>query len=121
VTPVGCYRCRRRQDDPVRGASPWKRGVVRDEQVLVCPGCQESGDWMLDLDRCGECAGTALVRALGETRCRSCGHVGPGLAAEREGVTEETTPVGGSLADEVAAALSRVLDSPPGGRDEERR
>ena len=30
-----CYRCGARQVDPVRGHSPWRRGVKDDEQVLV--------------------------------------------------------------------------------------
>ena len=30
-----CYRCGTRQVDPVRGHSPWRRGVKGDEQVLV--------------------------------------------------------------------------------------
>ena len=39
-----CYRCGVRQTDPERGKSPWRRGVLRDELVLVCPACQESGE-----------------------------------------------------------------------------
>ena len=40
-----CLLCGARQTDPVRGASPWKRGVKGGEQVLVCPDCQTHGDW----------------------------------------------------------------------------
>jgi hypothetical protein len=41
-----------RQTDPDRGKSPWKRGVVRDRLVLICPACQEAADWTADLERC---------------------------------------------------------------------
>ena len=95
-----CYRCGARQTDPGKGPSPWKRGVVADQQVLVCPECQVAHAWTSDLDRCESCGSTMLVRALGETRCRACAHVkqaasgGPGAGD-------------GSLAEEVAAALRR--------------
>lgn len=70
-----CYRCSVRQTDPVRGASPWKRGVVGGEQVLICPACQAAEpDWAAALDTCGACGSTALVKQLGVVRCRSCGH-----------------------------------------------
>jgi len=68
-----CYRCGARQVDPVRGHSPWRRGVKGDEQVLVCPGCQASSDWTSDLDRCRQCGSVHLVRRLGEVECRDCG------------------------------------------------
>ena len=94
-----CYRCGARQTDPGKGPSPWKRGVISDEQVLVCPDCQSTQDWVADLDRCESCDSTMLLRALGETRCRACTHTkvaggGGGAADDR-------------LADEVAAALRR--------------
>ena len=70
-----CYRCAARQTDPVSGASPWKRGVVDGEQVLVCPDCQAADpDWTAALDTCVSCGSTALVKQLGVIRCRSCGH-----------------------------------------------
>jgi hypothetical protein len=94
-----CYHCGARQSDPGRGPSPWKRGVIDDEQVLVCPNCQGTHDWVADLDRCGSCGSTMLVRALGETRCRQCEWAKP---ASRDGSRAD-----GSLADEVAAALQR--------------
>jgi hypothetical protein len=72
-----CYRCGTRQVDPDRGESPWKRGVVADSQVLICPGCQSSFDWMSALDRCPVCASAHLVRRLGEIECRDCGFVRP--------------------------------------------
>ena len=103
---MGCYRCGARQVDPVRGASPWRRGVRGGEQVLVCPECQRDRDWTAELDQCPGCGSTALVRRLGTTVCRGCGrewtqaptaadHIG------RDGRTE--------LQREVAAALDRAF------------
>ena len=70
-----CYRCGARQVDPDRGESPWKRGVRADRQVLICPACQASFDWMSELDRCPVCSSAHLVRRLGEVECRDCGYV----------------------------------------------
>src|SRR5689334_19293782 len=95
-----CYHCGARQTDPGKGPSPWKRGVVADEQVLVCPDCQATHDWTADLDRCVACGSTMLVRALGETRCRECSHVKTAPAV-RAGAADS------SLSDDVAAALRR--------------
>ena len=94
-----CYRCGARQTDPGKGPSPWKRGVIGDEQVLVCPACQREHDWQADLDRCDSCGSTMLVRALGETRCRECAWTKSALPRARQD--------DGSLADDVAAALQR--------------
>lgn len=97
-----CYRCGARQTDPGKGPSPWKRGVIRDEQILVCPQCQVGHDWVADLDRCESCGSTMLVRALGETRCRQCSFAKPAESLPRSR--------DGSLADEVAAALRRRFE-----------
>jgi predicted amidophosphoribosyltransferase len=68
-----CHRCGRIQTDPVKGASPWGRGVLRGEQVLVCPACQaEDSAWMEELDRCPRCGGTRLSVVMGSVVCRSC-------------------------------------------------
>lgn len=67
-----CYRCGARQSDPARGANLWVRGVRADEQVLVCPDCQQTRGWSTDLDHCSVCGATTLVRRLGRTVCRSC-------------------------------------------------
>jgi hypothetical protein len=129
-----CYRCGARQTDPGRGQSPWRRGVRRDCQVLVCPECQGTHDWADDLDKCPRCRSVHLVRRLGEVECRDCGTVvppsgpvaasGPGDMSGSAGVSG---PAGGSaaagvtaaeqshgaeasgLAEEVARALERVL------------
>ena len=116
-----CFRCGARQTDPVRGASPWKRGVRADRQVLVCPGCQADGDGMAALDRCVACGSVALVCRLGEIECRDCGHTREAVRDEEDG----TSPAGGDLvasgahqtdtglSEEVAAALARVLKRGP--------
>jgi hypothetical protein len=104
-----CYRCGARQVDPVRGHSPWRRGVKGDEQVLVCPGCQASADWTADLDKCRQCGSAHLVRRLGEVECRDCGMTVPpdsSLAAGSVGPSAARAP---GLSEEVALALERVL------------
>jgi hypothetical protein len=72
---MACYRCGTRQVDPVRGHSPWQRGVRGNQQVLICPTCQGIHDWKTDLDQCGRCGSVRLVRRLGEAECRDCGYV----------------------------------------------
>lgn len=113
-----CYNCGARQVDPDRGETPWKRGVRAGRQVLICPECQASVDWMADLDRCAACGSVHLVRRLGEVECRDCGHVrDPGadtadIAADRADPAEDQGPDGGpspGLAEEVELALARVL------------
>lgn len=100
-----CYRCDTRQDDPTKGASPWKRGVRGGVQVLVCPDCQRVHDWAGDLDRCGACGSTALVRELDQVRCRNCAAV---LTAAAGGEEQAIVP---GLSDDVAAALARRFGS----------
>lgn len=102
-----CYRCGVRQTDPVRGASPWQRAVMREQQVLICPDCQHTHDWSVELDRCHGCGSTILVCRLGEVECRACGAVRP-TGRDR---TPQPAAGGGppGLSEEVAAALDRVL------------
>jgi hypothetical protein len=133
-----CYRCGVRQTDPSRGQSPWKRGVRRQSQILICPGCQDTVDWVSDLDRCSRCSSVHLVKRLGEVECRDCGAIAspegsgepgseelgsgePGFTeqpgfAEQPGFTEEPGRAGPAVAgrgpdlsEEVARALDRVL------------
>ena len=99
-----CYRCGARQTDPVRGPSPWKRGVRGGVQVLVCPVCQRGRDWAAELDRCPACGSTMLARALGETTCRACGTV-----VARGGAPAPQPADAPGLAADVEAALERVL------------
>ena len=103
-----CYRCGARQVDPDRGASPWKRGVRSDRQVLICPDCQSGHDWAGDLDRCSVCGGVRLVRRLGEAECKDCGQVRQPIPAT-EPAGEDTGGTAPGLAEEVAQALDRVL------------
>ncbi len=105
---MGCYRCGTRQTDPARGPSPWRRGVRRGRQVLVCPDCQRHAEWSADLDACPRCGSVALAVALGAVRCRDCG-------AEAAAYDEGVTPPDPALAAEVAEALARAFgrDRPP--------
>ncbi|RSN68174.1 MULTISPECIES: hypothetical protein [Actinomadura] len=110
-----CFSCGARQTDPVRGASPWRRGVRADRQVLVCPGCQSVHGWADGLDRCTACESAALVCRLGEVECRDCGHT---REAVRDDLVRAGAPGGADerdLSAEVAAALSRVLSRGPAG------
>ncbi|MFZ0187877.1 MAG: hypothetical protein WAL72_13155 [Streptosporangiaceae bacterium] len=127
-----------RQTDPERGKSPWRRGVVHDQLVLICPACQESADWTAELERCAKCRSAHLIRRLGQVECLDCGLVrepealpNPGL---NPGIEPGLVPVGGpgvagrapaggsapaggrpsgaadsALADEVSRALDRLL------------
>lgn len=130
-----CYRCGVRQVDPVRGHSPWQRGVRDEQQVLICPDCQATADWKSELDSCQRCGGVRLVRRLGEVECRDCEFVIPpeepapggpisagpapsgtsaGVEAPRRaGHAHAAGAAGGvrapGLAEEVAQALERVL------------
>ena len=105
-----CYRCGARQVDPVRGHSPWRRGVKDDEQVLVCPGCQQSTDWTADLDKCRQCSSVHLVRRLGEVECRDCGMtVAPDSPLAAGSVVGPSAVRAPGLSEEVALALERVL------------
>jgi ribosomal protein L40E len=104
-----CYRCGARQQDPVKGPSPWKRGVRAGHQVLVCPDCQGTTAWPEDLDRCAACGSTVLVRRLDEIVCRQCGATWPAPAATSPLADADPPPGSRALADDVAAALERVL------------
>jgi len=112
-----CYRCGTRQVDPVRGHSPWRRGVRDDQQVLVCPDCQETADWTADMDKCPRCGSVHLVRRLGEVECRDCGAVVPPAAGQASSGPAALAGVGEpapggrapGLSEEVALALERVL------------
>lgn len=102
-----CYRCGARQTDPVRGPSPWKRGVRRGAQVLICPTCQVDQDWTAELDHCPACGSTRLARALGETTCQDCGRPVPPAPAGPPPAEPPVSPA--RLAEDVAAAIERVL------------
>lgn len=105
-----CHRCGARQTDPVKGASPWRRGVRAGEQVLVCPDCQRERDWTADLARCAGCGSARLVRVLGSTQCKDCGvqdDVTEAPATTDQHATEHTREGPTSLSADVHAALER--------------
>jgi hypothetical protein len=106
---VPCYRCGTRQADPEAGkSSPWRRGVVCEHQVLICPACQPSA--LADLSRCARCGSAHLIRRLDQVECLDCRLI---RDAEPEPPDPAPEPEpGGDLAAEVARALERVL----GGR-----
>jgi hypothetical protein len=94
-----CYRCGTRQVDPERGKSPWKRGVLREHQVLICPACQSAAD--ADLDRCVRCGSKHLIRRLDQVECLDCRLI-------REAELESAPP---------AAASPAAASAPDGGPD----
>jgi hypothetical protein len=122
-----CYRCGVRQTDPERGKSPWRRGVLRDELVLVCPACQESGEWTAELESCSRCASVHLIRRLGQVECLDCGLVREPALANAALANAALVPAGtpvppaprapagssdrpdAALAEEVGRALDRLL------------
>ena len=110
-----CYRCGVRQTDPERGKSPWRRGVMHDQLVLICPACQESSDWTAELERCAKCRSAHLIRRLGQVECLDCGLVRepePSLvpvAAGRASAAAGRSAADAALADEVSRALDRLL------------
>ncbi|MFN8169676.1 MAG: hypothetical protein U0S36_12945 [Candidatus Nanopelagicales bacterium] len=85
------------------------------EQVLVCPDCQVEG-WTAGLDTCAACGSTRLVKQLGEVVCRDCGRQGAPVPAGDAPATYAGPDAGADpgLADDVAAALDRVLGRGPG-------
>lgn len=114
---MGCVICGRLQEDPRKGPSPWRRGVVlapSARQVLVCPGCQEADPaWEDVLARCERCDGVSLLVRFGEVSCRSCGPV-----AARPGPVVPPGPddrARAQLRADVAAAVDRVLGRTPSG------
>ena len=92
----------------------------RQSQILICPGCQDTVDWMSDLDRCSRCSSVHLVKRLGEVECRDCGAIVPPegsgatdfaetLGEEPGGAGPAVAGRGPDLSEEVARALDRVL------------
>ena len=71
---MACFRCDRRQTDPMKGKSAWARFVLKGEQVLMCPVCQgEVPSWTTMGDRCPNCSSPKLVVVLDSVVCKSCG------------------------------------------------
>ena len=123
-----CYRCGTRQADPEPGkSSPWRRGVIREHQVLVCPACQPTA--LADLTRCVRCGNAYLIRRLDQVECLDCRLIRaaapdpvatqaptappalPGPSAPQAPESPAAPGSGSALAAEVARALERVLGS----------
>ena len=97
-----CYRCGTRQADPEPGkSSPWRRGVIGEHQVLVCPACQSAA--LADLTRCVRCGSAYLIRRLDQVECLDCRLI-------RD--AEPAPPAAGSLAAESLAAESLGGEAP---------
>jgi len=106
---VPCYRCGARQGDPEPGKpSPWRQGLVREHQVLICPDCHPAA--LGELARCSRCDSVRLVRRLDQVECLDCRltrdvHADPDAAL----TVPATACADSGLAAEVASALARVL------------
>ena len=103
-----CYRCGTRQADPEPGKpSPWHRGVVREQQVLICPGCYPGA--LDELARCARCDSARLIKRLGQVECLDCRLI-------RDAGSEPPVPgprdADSGLAAEVARALERIMGTP---------
>jgi hypothetical protein len=109
-----CYRCGTRQGDPEPGkGSPWRRGVIREHQVLVCPACQPAA--LAELSRCPGCGSAHLIRRLDQVECLDCRLTRDAGEADHTVDSEPNAgegAAGGGLAAEVARALARVLGRP---------
>ena len=101
-----CYRCGTRQADPEAGKpSPWKRGVLAEHQVLICPDCFTAA--VPELDRCVRCGSAHLIRRLDQVECLDCRLTRDAVTEPPPSAAAAASP--GTLADEVARALNRVL------------
>ena len=110
-----CYRCGTRQVDPEAGkSSPWRRGVVREHQVLICPACGPSA--LADLTRCARCASAHLIRRLDQVECLDCRLI---RDAEPEMPAHEPPPPGSAPSPAASAASApapgRPASASPGG------
>jgi hypothetical protein len=77
--------------------------------VLVCPACQEAGDWTADLEHCARCDSAHLIRRLGQVECLDCGLVREPATLVPSSVQAGGEPIDPTLADEVGRALDRLL------------
>jgi hypothetical protein len=106
---VPCYRCGIRQSDPERGSSPWRRGVLADHLVLICPACQQSADWAAELEHCARCGSAHLIRRLDQVECLDCGLVREPALVTSGVRSPGTSGADQALAEEVGRALDRLL------------
>lgn len=122
-----CYRCGTRQGDPEPGkGSPWRRGVISEHQVLICPACQPAV--LAELARCPGCGSAHLIRRLDQVECLDCrltrdADADSGLSAETAPDSDipdisvmprsdSATIRDPGLAAEVARALDRLRGRP---------
>jgi hypothetical protein len=101
-----CYRCGTRQSDPEHGPSPWRRGVVAEHLVLVCPACQQQAGWADALTACARCDSRHLIRRLDQVECLDCRLTRDARPDSPQAPASGAAP---GLADEVARALDRLL------------
>jgi hypothetical protein len=78
--------------------------VVREHQVLICPGCYPTA--LTDLGRCSRCDSVRLVKRLDQIECLGCRLT---WDADAEPAIRAPRGQDSGLADEVASALARVL------------
>lgn len=106
-----CYRCGTRQGDPEPGkGSPWRRGVISEHQVLICPACQPAV--LAELARCPGCGSAHLIRRLDQVECLDCRLTRDADDADGGEVTASGGAGSGGLAAEVARALDRLRGRP---------
>jgi len=106
---VPCYRCGTRQGDPEPGKpSPWRRGLVGEHQVLICPACHQAA--LADLTRCEGCGGVHLIRRLDQVECLDCRLTRDVADPPAQAADPPSSPgEDAGLAAEVARALQRLL------------
>jgi uncharacterized Zn ribbon protein len=72
---AACLICKTEATDPSNGGSPWRRAIISDDQVLICPDCQrDHPEWIERAEGCPICGSKRLYKSIGEKVCRSCGH-----------------------------------------------
>jgi ribosomal protein L40E len=94
--------------DPEPGKpSPWHQGVVREQQVLICPDCYSAVAG--DLTHCPRCGSARLIKRLGQVECLECRATRDADAGPA--VTTSPCSADSDLSAEVARALERILGS----------
>ncbi len=110
-----CYRCGTRQADPEAGkSSPWRRGVIGEHQVLICPACAATA--LDDLALCGRCGSAHLVRRLDQVECLDCRLTRDAEPAAREAPHPPAQGAGAARSTELAAEVARALERVLGRR-----
>jgi hypothetical protein len=105
---VPCYRCGTRQADPEAGkSSPWRRGVVAEHQVLICPACVSTA--LDDLQRCVRCGSAHLVRRLDQVECLDCRLTRDAEPSATAAQHPPAPATGAARSTELAAEVARAL------------